>query len=233
MAKKNEKLSANEVLVNKTEGWISTHRNVIFVSCILVVAIVAVALIITLVSDKGSSNIDSSLYALSSSYEDYLVMDSDDENYEKTLQSIKEEAEELVEKAGVKKYAGAKAQLILADIAYSDGDYSLAEELYKSVYEGQKKTYLGQVALMSYATAAEENGDKSLALSLYNQVFDEYGLEGIYASRSLFNSARLTEESDKDLAVSIYEQLIGEFEESNSEYAKLAESRVSQLKLSK
>lgn len=233
MAKKNEKLSANEVLVNKTESWISSHRNVIIASCIAVVAVVAVALIITLVTSRGSSRVDKALYTLTSTYNDYLVMDADDENYDSTLASVKEEAEALVVKPGLKKYAGAKAALILGDIAYNDGEYSEAAEFYKSVYEAQKKTYLGEVALISEAAALEESGDKTGALALYNQVFDEYGVEGIYASRALFNAARLTEDTDKDLAVSIYEQLIGEFEESSSEYYKLAKSRVSQLKVSK
>ena len=42
-------------------------------------------------------------------------------------------------------------------------------------------------------------------------------------------AARLTEETDKALAISIYEQLIAYFESYNSEYAKLAKSRVAQL----
>lgn len=232
MAKKKEKLSTSEVLVNKTEGWIATHKNVIVASCVVALAAILIAVVITLVTSKGSNKVDTALATLSSDYEAFVVMDADDENYESSLSSIKEEAEALVAKPGVKSYAGAKAALILADIAYNDSDYEEAVELYKSVYEAQKNTYLGQVALMSEAAASEMSGDKSGALSLYNQVFDEYGTEGIYASRALFNAARLTEETDTALAISIYEQLIGEFEEGGSEYAKLAESRVSQLKTS-
>lgn len=231
MAKKKEKLSTSEVLVNKTEGWIATHKNVIIASCCVALAAILIAVIITLVSNKGSNKVDTALATLSSNYDAYLVMDADDENYESSLSTIKEEANALVSKPGVKEYAGAKAALILADIAYNDADYTEAVSLYKSVYEAQKNTYLGQVALMSEAAALEMSGDKSGALDLYNKIFDDYGTEGIYASRALFNAARLTEESDKALAISIYEQLIGEFEEGGSEYAKLAKSRVSQLKV--
>ena len=231
MAKKNEKLSHNEVLVNKTEGWISTHRNVILISCIAVVAVVLIALIITLVSSKGSSKVDSALYTLSTDYNNFIVMDADDEAYQSTLDKVNEEANALIKKPGIKKYQGAKAQLILAEIAFTNGDYEKAAELYKEVYEAQKNTYLGQVALISEAASVEASGDKSGALDLYNKVFDEYGVESIYASRALFNAARLTEESDKELAISIYEQLVGAFEEGSSEYAKLAKTRISQLKV--
>lgn len=231
MAKKNEKLSPNEVLVNKTEGWISTHRNVILISCIAVVAVVLIALIITLVSSKGSSKVDSALYTLTSDYDNFVVLDADDENYQASLDKVVSEANALVEKPGVKKYQGAKAGLILAEIAFNDGNYEEASKLYKEVYEAQKNTYLGQVALISEAASVEASGDKSGALDLYNKVFDEYGVDSIYASRALFNAARLTEESDKELAISIYEQLIGAFEEGGSEYAKLAKTRISQLKV--
>ena len=231
MAKKKEKLSTSEVLVNKTEGWIATHKNVIIAACCIALAVILIAVIVTVVSDKGSNKVDTALATLSSNYDSYLVMDADDENYESSLATVKEEANALVAKPGVKEYAGAKAALILADIAYNDGDYTEAVSLYESVYNAQKDTFLGQVALMSKAAAVEMTGDKSGARELYNQIFDEYGTEGIYASRALFNAARLTEESDAALAVSIYEQLIGEFEEGGSEYAKLAKSRVSQLKI--
>ena len=230
MANKKEKnLSANEVLVNKTEGWISTHKNLIIYSCIAVVAIIIIAMVITFVSGNGSSSLDTELATLETGYSEYKVMDADAEGYDEKLETVKSSADALVTEAGLTKYAGAKAEIILAEIDYAEGNYADAADKYEAVYQAQKSTYLGQVALYSKAVAVEESGDKTGALDLYNRVFSEYGTEGLYASRALFNAARLTEESDKALAISIYEQLVGEFEESSSEYAKLAKSRISQL----
>ena len=233
MAKKVKKeLTASEIMVNKTEGWIATHKNVIIAAVAVAVVAIIAAVVITLVTNKSASSSDKALASLESSYEEYQLMDADEEGYEEKLASVKSDAEALVSDSGLKKYSGAKAELILAEIDYSDGEYAEAAEKYASVYNAQKNTYLGQVALMSEAAALESSGDADGALALYNQVFDEYGTDGIYASRALFNAARLTESSDKALAISIYEQLVGEFEESESEYAKLAKSRVSQLKAS-
>ena len=234
MAKKEKKkLTANEILVNKTEGWIATHKGLIIGAVAVVAAAILVAIIITVVSSSGDDGVNTSLVTLQSDYESYQVMDSDDEEYASSLANVKAEAEALVAKPGVKKYAGAKAALILADIAYSDGDYAAAVDYYNTVYEAQADTYLGQVALMSKAAALEESGDTDGALEAYNLVWDKYGVSGIYASRALFNAARLTENSNVDLAISMYEQLAGEFEEASSEFAKLATSRASQLKLNK
>lgn len=231
MAKKKEKkLSANEIMVNRTEGWISTHRDLIIKVCIGVLAVIIIALVVTLVSNKGSGSVDTALASLETEYSEYKVMDADSEGYDEALAKVKADAEALASKPGVKKYAGAKAMLILAEVDYLDGNYGEAAAKYDSVYQAQKKTYLGQVALYCEAVALEESGDTNGALDIYNRVFSEYGVDGIYASRALFNSARLTESTDKELAISIYEQLVGQFEESQSEYSKLAESRISQLK---
>ena len=231
MAKKEKKkLTANEILVNKTEGWIATHKAWIIGFVAVIVAAILVAIIITVVSSKGSDSVSTSLVTLQSDYESYQVMDSDDEGYEDALQNVKTEAEALIASPGVKKYAGAKAALILADLSFNDGDYASAAEYYNTVYEAQKDTYLGQVALMGKAASLEESGDTDGALEAYNSVYDTYGVGGIYASRALFNAARLTEKSNIALAISMYEQLAGEFEEAGSEFAKLATSRASQLK---
>lgn len=231
MAKKVKKeLTHSEIMVNKTEGWIATHKNVIIAAVAVAVVAIIAAVVITLVTDKSASSSDKALASLETSYDDYQLMDADEEGYADKLASVKSDAEALVASAGLRKYAGAKAELILAEIDYEDGEYVAAAEKYAAVYSAQKETYLGQVALMSEAAALESSGDADGALALYNEVFSVYGTEGIYASRALFNAARLTESSDKALAISIYEQLVGEFEESGSEYAKLARSRVSQLK---
>ena len=130
---------------------------------------------------------------------------------------------------GANNYPGAKATMILADLAYDDGDYAKAIELYEKVAVGQKKTFLREVALMSMAAALEENGDLNSAKDVYSDFYDEYGLNSFYSSRALFNAARLTEASNKDLAISMYEQLVGEFGDYGSEYAKMAKSRIAQL----
>ena len=231
MAKKNDKeeqLTYAEKLVNSTNTWLGKHGKVLAIIVAVVVAVIVIASVVTVVVNSSNKKTYEKLDALTAQYSEFKVMDSDAEGYDSAKSTLVADAEALRAK-GVKNYPGAKATMVLADLAYEDGDYVKAIELYDEVAEGQKKTFLREVALMSMAAALEENGDKNSARDIYNAFFDEYGLESFYSSRALFNAARLTEESDKALAISIYEQLVGEFGDYGSEYAKLAQSRIAQL----
>ena len=194
---------------------------------IAVVAVIVIAAIVTVVVNNAQSKRYEKLDAVTASYAEFSAMDGDAEGYAEAKNNVIAGAEELAKNP--KNYPGAKANLILADMAFDDGDYNKAIELYSLVASSQTKTFLREVALMSLAASYEENGDKAAALKVYNDFFDEYDTESFYSSRALFNAARLTEETDKALAISIYEQLIAYFESYNSEYAKLAKSRVAQL----
>ena len=228
MAKKNDKevqLTYAEKLVNSTNTWLGKHGKVLAIIVAVVVAVIVIASVVTVVVNSSNKKTYEKLDALTAQYSEFTVMDSDAEGYDSAKSTLVADAEAL----RAKNYPGAKATMVLADLAYEDGDYVKAIELYDEVAEGQKKTFLREVALMSMAAALEENGDKNSARDIYNEFFDEYGLESFYSSRALFNAARLTEESDKALAISIYEQLVGEFGDYGSEYAKLAQSRIAQL----
>ena len=221
MAKKNDKeeqLTYAEKLVNSTNTWLGKHGKVLAIIVAVVVAVIVIASVVTVVVNSSNKKTYEKLDALTAQYSEFTVMDSDAEGYDSAKSTLVADAEALRAK-GIKNYPGAKATMVLADLAYEDGE----------VAEGQKKTFLREVALMSMAAALEENGDKNSARDIYNAFFDEYGLESFYSSRALFNAARLTEESDKALAISIYEQLVGEFGDYGSEYAKLAQSRIAQL----
>lgn len=230
MAKNKDKevqLTASEKMTQSVDSWLGRHIKLIASIVIAVVAVIVIAAIVTVVVNNNQSKRYEKLDAVTASYAEFSAMDGDAEGYTEAKNNVIAGAEELAKNP--KNYPGAKANLILADMAFDDGDYNKAIELYSLVASSQKKTFLREVALMSLAASYEENGDKAAALKVYNDFFDEYDTESFYSSRALFNAARLTEETDKALAISIYEQLIAYFESYNSEYAKLAKSRVAQL----
>ena len=230
MAKNKDKevqLTASEKMTQSVDSWLGRHIKLIASIVIAVVAVIVIAAIVTVVVNNNQSKRYEKLDAVTASYAEFSAMDGDAEGYAEAKNNVIAGAEELAKNP--KNYSGAKANLILADMAYDDGDYNKAIELYSLVASSQTKTFLREVALMSLAASYEENGDKAAALKVYNDFFDEYDTESFYSSRALFNAARLTEETDKALAISIYEQLIAYFESYNSEYAKLAKSRVAQL----
>ena len=230
MAKNKDKevqLTASEKMTQSVDSWLGRHIKLIASIVIAVVAVIVIAAIVTVVVNNDQSKRYEKLDAVTASYAEFSAMDGDAEGYAEAKNNVIAGAEELAKNP--KNYPGAKANLILADMAFDDGDYNKAIELYSLVASSQTKTFLREVALMSLAASYEENGDKAAALKVYNDFFDEYDTESFYSSRALFNAARLTEETDKALAISIYEQLIAYFESYNSEYAKLAKSRVAQL----
>ena len=214
-------------MTQSVDSWLGRHIKLIASIVIAVVAVIVIAAIVTVVVNNNQSKRYEKLDAVTASYAEFSAMDGDAEGYAEAKNNVIAGAEELAKNP--KNYPGAKANLILADMAFDDGDYNKAIELYSLVASSQTKTFLREVALMSLAASYEENGDKAAALKVYNDFFDEYDTESFYSSRALFNAARLTEETDKALAISIYEQLIAYFESYNSEYAKLAKSRVAQL----
>ena len=230
MAKNKDKevqLTASEKMTQSVDSWLGRHIKLIASIVIAVVAVIVIAAIVTVVVNNNQSKRYEKLDAVTASYAEFSAMDGDAEGYAEAKNNVIAGAEELAKNP--KNYPGAKANLILADMAFDDGDYNKAIELYSLVASSQTKTFLREVALMSLAASYEENGDRAAALKVYNDFFDEYDTESFYSSRALFNAARLTEETDKALAISIYEQLIAYFESYNSEYAKLAKSRVAQL----
>ena len=230
MAKNKDKevqLTASEKMTQSVDSWLGRHIKLIASIVIAVVAVIVIAAIVTVVVNNNQSKRYEKLDAVTASYAEFSAMDGDAEGYAEAKNNVIAGAEELAKNP--KNYPGAKANLILADMAFNDGDYNKAIELYSLVASSQTKTFLREVALMSLAASYEEKGDKAAALKVYNDFFDEYDTESFYSSRALFNAARLTEETDKALAISIYEQLIAYFESYNSEYAKLAKSRVAQL----
>ena len=130
MAKKNDKevqLTAAEKLVNKTNGWLSKHGKLLTIIVSAVVAVIVIVSIVTVVVNTSNNKTYEKLDALTAQYSEYTTMDSDAEGYDSAKTALVSDAEALMAK-GVKKYPGAKAAMILADLAYEDGDYSKAIE---------------------------------------------------------------------------------------------------------
>lgn len=226
MAKNKDKeveLTASEKMSNSVNLWLSKNIKLVGAIVIAVVAVLIIVAVASFVINKSNDAKYEKLDALVAVYSEYVSAE-DNEEAKKTVVA---DAQAMAGNA--KDYPSAKATLILADIAYDDGDYAKAIELYSKVADAQKKSFLREVALISLAAAYEDNGDAKSALKVYNDFFDEYDVNSFYSSRALFNAARLTEATDKALAISIYEQLVAYFENYGSEYASLAKTRVAQL----
>lgn len=222
MAKKDvEKLTATEKFADKTNTWIGDHSRLLLSIGIFVIALLLVLVIVVAINSKSSEKRYDSLSALESSYTNREEIGDEE---------FINEANALISDAGIKSYPGAKAALLLADVYYGNEDYQSALDLYNQIASAQSKTYLYQVAMINVAACNEMLGDSAVALDIYNSLWENFGKDGLYGSRALFNSARLYEaQGNVELAKATYEQLAGEYSGSQSEYASLATTRLSQL----
>ncbi len=231
MKEKEVNLTASQKISDKLNGFIGAHAKLIvgiFVLIIVLVIVLAVALtMVQSASDKKFND----LADLETQFSSLSVMSADDEAYQNTVDGFRTAAEALIASSSLDEYPGAKAELMLADIAFAEEDYQAAADMYRAVADAQSGTYLAELAIMNEAASYDNLGDQEKALELYNYVFDTFGTDSAYAPKALFNAGRLYEAlGETDLAKASFEQLTGLYLVTDngavSEYARLAQSHL-------
>ena len=224
------KLTGSEKVSNSLNAFLAKHTKLVIAVFVAVIVIIsALAIILTSMQNKKEAQFDL-LLDTEAGYSSLALMDSSSDEYAAALGSFRSNAESLVA-LGLDTYPGAKAQYLLADYAYENGEYQEAADLYMQIADAMSDTYLAQLCLMNAAACYDNLGSSSEALTLYNRVFDTYGEETAFAPKALYNAARIYEEQgNRDLAVATLEQLTGLYLETAtggaSEYAKLAEAQL-------
>lgn len=231
MKEKEVNLTSSQKIENKLNSFIGKHAKLIVAIFVaIVVVVIAVAVALTVIQSSTEEKFDA-LVALEDQYSSLALMSSDDEGYQGNVDSFKASAEALIASSSLEKYPGAKAQLLLADLAFDSGDYQSAADLYRAVADAQSGTYLAELAVINEAAAYDNMGDSAKALELYNYVFDTFGTDSAYAPKALFNAGRLYEATgETDLAKAAFEQLTGLYLVTDngmaSEYARLAQAHL-------
>ncbi|MDR2661626.1 MAG: tetratricopeptide repeat protein [Treponema sp.] len=122
-------------------------------------------------------------------------------------------------------YASAKAYSLAADIYAARGEWAPAEEAWAASAERSPGIYLAPQSLYSAAVAAEEQGNLDKALEYYNRAL---AFSGVFPAfqRAQFNIGRIYEaQNNKTAASEAYRNLI-EKSSPDSNWAKLAQSRI-------
>jgi tetratricopeptide (TPR) repeat protein len=126
-------------------------------------------------------------------------------------------------------YASAKAYSLAADIYAARNEWSSAEEYWVLSSRRAPKIYLAPLSLYNAAVAAEEQGKLDEAIDYYNQSLVSVDFPA--GPRARFNIARIYEaKNDKAAAAEAYRSLI-EKVPSESNWIKLAHSRLISLEL--
>ena len=229
MKEKDKNLTSSEKVANKINDFlVRRHKVVIGTAIAIVVVIIAVCVAVVLVQNNTERKFNA-LSDLEGQYSAFYSLDAASEEYQTSYDEFMTASSALIA-SGLDTYPGAKAQLLVADLAYDREEYESAAESYMAVADAQSDTYLGQLALMNAAASYENAGNQQRALELYNQVFDTYGQNSPYAPKALFDAARLYEATgNTELARATYEQLTGlylapENGSQPSEYARMEEA---------
>lgn len=231
MKEKEVNLTASQKISSKLNDFIGRHAKLLVAIAALVIVLIIVLAVALTMMQSASEKKFNDLLDLEVQYSSLSLMSSDDEAYQSTADEFIKSADALIASSSLKEYPGAKAELLLADLAFSQENYQEAADHYRAVADAQSGSYLAEVAIMNEAACYDNLGDQAKALELYNYVFDTFGTDSAYAPKALFNAGRLYEAmGETELAKASFEQLTGLYLMTEngtvSEYARLAQSHL-------
>ena len=212
-------------LVGTFSSFLGTYKKLL--------SIIGIALLLGLVAlwiglSVAASNADKRQLLIDGLQADYTtwvaLADKTTAEAKASTEALVSDLQALASKGG-SKYPELKAEYLLAMVNYTNEDFTTALDGFLKIADIGKDLYLGTLALINAAVASEQLGDKVKALEYYQRVYDTYGKETPESPKALFNVARLQEANNNaTLAKAVLQQLADEFP--NSEYAKLAQSRL-------
>ena len=231
MKEKEVNLTASQKISSKLNDFIGRHAKLLVAIAALVIVLIIVLAVALTMMQSASEKKFNSLLDLEAQYSSLSLMSSDDEAYQSTADEFIKSADALIASSSLDEYPGAKAELLLADLAFSQENYQEAADYYRAVADAQSGSYLAEVAIMNEAACYDNLGNQAKALELYNYVFDTFGTDSAYAPKALFNAGRLYEAmGETELAKASFEQLTGLYLMTEngtvSEYARLAQSHL-------
>ena len=231
MKEKEVNLTASQKISSKLNDFIGRYAKLLVAIAALVIVLIIVLAVTLTMMQSASEKKFNSLLDLEAQYSSLSLMSSDDEAYQSTADEFIKSADALIASSSLKEYPGAKAELLLADLAFSQENYQEAADHYRAVADAQSGSYLAEVAIMNEAACYDNLGNQAKALELYNYVFDTFGTDSAYAPKALFNAGRLYEAmGETELAKASFEQLTGLYLMTEngtvSEYARLAQSHL-------
>ncbi|MBO8436305.1 MAG: hypothetical protein IAA97_04945 [Spirochaetes bacterium] len=224
-----EKNTKNKGVEDKLNSFMSKHAKPI-IAIFVVVIVLLIAACIAVVTIQNSKNAAFDAVAdLESQFTAMNSMDPESAEYSEALAAFQADADALAAD-GTSEYPGAKATMLLGDLAFQDMDWQSAADYYAAVAEGQSGTYLAQLALMNEAACYENLDQSDIALGLYNEVLDTYGDKGVFAPKAMFSVGRIyAEQGEAALAEAEFQNLTGLYLVPGngampSEYARMAEA---------
>ncbi len=215
---KNEKLAQN----SKVISFIEKARRPIIV---ILVALIVVAIILSVVFTIGNSKTAEGLNTLDSIEFRYDSLDNSSEEYSNEQSALLEEALALAEQSsGVVKV---RSLLFSADVNFDLENWASARDLYIQAYEADTVAYTAPLALYNAAISSEELSEYDNAVNYLTMLkdYEDFSL----SARALFNLGRIEDtRGNYQIAADTYQELNDNFP--STSWANLAKSRLIVLK---
>ncbi len=215
---KNEKNTQNSMVISFIEN---TRKPII----VILVALILIAIILSVVVAMENSKIAEGLNVLDSIEFRYESLDNSSEEYSNEQSSLLKEAITLSEQSsGVVKV---RSLLFSADVNFDLENWSDARDLYVQAYEADTTSYTAPLALYNAAISSEEMVDLDGAVSYLTMAknYEDFSL----SARALFNLARIEDtRGNYQIAADTYQELNDNYP--STSWANLAKSRLIVLK---
>ena len=129
MKEKEVNLTASQKISSKLNDFIGRHAKLLVAIAALVIVLIIVLAVALTVMQSASEKKFNDLLDLEVQYSSLSLMSSDDEAYQSTADEFIKSADALIVSSSLKEYPGAKAELLLADLAFSQENYQEAADL--------------------------------------------------------------------------------------------------------
>ena len=205
------------------EAFLFKNRKPILAICLCCLLIAVLVCVFVVMRDAKTNKALAAIDTL----EFTLVSSSDGIDEEEAASRYQAATQALERYLSMKGVAGARANMLAADIAFQTEDFQSALSFYQAAADCSRKTYLYAENVYNTAVCFQQLGQTSEALKLFLLSADQPDF--YLASRALFNAGRICEGAgDFALAAEYYQKAV-DFH-SGEEWASLCQSRIIDLK---
>lgn len=219
---KKEKKNVNPE--KKLEGFVSNNRKILLIIlCVILILAVAFCIFIGVKDSSTKKN----LSAIETIEYNYTKNSSElsQEEIQSRQENVLESLKPYLSKSGI---VGVRANLLVADVYFSQKDYQNALNSYKKVASLSKKTYTAPIANYNAGVCSEELGNLEDAYDFYDKAVSAQDF--YLVTHALFSQGRVAESLENyDNAQKAYNKLVDSYPD--DEWTKLAQSRLISLKI--
>lgn len=220
MADKTEKKTTSQKLNSLLEKNRKVLLTILIVLFVALIGYVIWNIVSTKISTKNLAEIETISYELT---EKSLALEEDELNAR--IATAKEKLEPYTKKSGI---TGVRANMLAAEIAYSQKDYANAITYWSAAFSKGKRSYTAGLIQYQLGVCYEQTNDLAKAAECYRAAAETKGF--VLASHALFSYGRVLEsQSNYASAIEAYQMILDAF--GDDEWANRAKTRILKLQI--